>query len=65
MECERQVPRDSQPGGEPGAGPARRDVERARAEGDALLDAADLILDSLRPVQAEEYLEQGRQSGGE
>jgi hypothetical protein len=65
MECERPIPRDSQCGGEPGAVPERRDIGRARAEGDALLDAADAILASLPPVEADVYLEQGRQSGGE
>jgi hypothetical protein len=30
-----------------------------------LLDAADKILDSLRPVEAEDYLEQSHQRGGQ
>ncbi len=65
MERERQIPRDPQCAGDGGGGPDRGQVERVRSEADKLLEAADQILDSLRPVEAEEYLEQGLQRGGE
>jgi hypothetical protein len=32
---------------------------------DSILEAADRILDGLEPVEAEEYLQQNRQTGGE
>jgi hypothetical protein len=65
MERERQFPqRDEQ---SPGDGSEREacELDRVKAEGDGLLDAADKILDSLRPVEAEAYLEQSHQQGGE
>lgn len=32
---------------------------------ESLLEAADRILDELRPVEAEEHLQQNRQAGGQ
>lgn len=49
-------------GGDPGAGDC---VEQTRAALDDILAEADRILDGLRPVNAEEYLQQNRQRGGE
>jgi hypothetical protein len=65
VENERQFPRPLHTGNRDASGPEGADLERIRAEGDGLLDAADKILDSLRPVEAEEYLEQSHQRGGQ
>jgi hypothetical protein len=65
MEHERRIPRPDRPGDGADSAPDPGDLDRIRAEGDGLLDAADRILDSLQPVEAELYLEQGRQRGGE
>ena len=65
MENERQIPRPLQQRDREARGPERNDLESLRAEGEGLLDAADRILDSLRPVEAEEYLEQSHQRGGQ
>jgi hypothetical protein len=63
MERERQLPRTA-PGGR--GGPASDgDLEQVRAEAAGILDAADRILDALRPLSAEDYLQQNRQRGGE
>jgi len=63
---EQQLPRTRPTGGtggEPGgSGP---DLEQVRAGLDALLAETDRILDTLRPVNAEDYLQQNRQRGGE
>jgi hypothetical protein len=40
-------------------------VDQLRATLDGILAEADRILDNLRPVNAEEYLQQNRQRGGE
>lgn len=40
-------------------------VEQVRANLDGILAEADRILDGLRPINAEEYLQQNRQRGGE
>ena len=65
MEHERQIPRSNQPGDGHGADPDPSQLDQVRAEGDGLLSAADRILDSLHAVEAEDYLEQGRQRGGQ
>jgi hypothetical protein len=49
-------------GGDPGPGDG---VEQTRAALDDILAEADRILDGLRPVNAEEYLQQNRQRGGQ
>jgi hypothetical protein len=49
-------------GGDPGSGEC---VEQTRAALDDILAEADRILDGLRPVNAEEYLQQNRQRGGQ
>ncbi len=41
------------------------DLEQVRAGLDDILAEADRILDNLRPINAEEYLQQNRQRGGE
>lgn len=63
---EQQLPRTRPtggPGGDGGAGGA--DLEQVRAGLDALLSETDRILDTLRPVNAEDYLQQNRQRGGQ
>ena len=40
-------------------------VEQLRVNLDGILAEADRILDNLRPINAEEYLQQNRQRGGE
>jgi hypothetical protein len=65
MENERQIPRQMPPCDRNASGLESSNLEQLRAEGDGLLDAADKILDSLRPVEAEEYLEQSHQRGGQ
>jgi hypothetical protein len=65
MERERQFPEPHKPGPGGGAEPERCELDRMKAEGDGLLDAADKILHSLRPVEAEAYLEQSHQQGGQ
>ena len=49
-------------GGEPGGGEG---IEQLAADLDGILAEADRILDALRPINAEEYLQQNRQRGGE
>jgi hypothetical protein len=63
MERELQVQRPPVAGG--GPGPDGGDLDRIRAEADGILDAADRILDSIRPLNAEDYLQQNRQRGGQ
>ena len=64
MEREQQRQRPGSPGdeGPPGAGDG---VEQVRASLEGILAEADRILDGLRPINAEEYLQQNRQRGGE
>jgi hypothetical protein len=50
-------------GGGPGAGD--NGIEQTRAALDDILAEADRVLDTLRPVNAEEYLQQHRQRGGQ
>ena len=40
-------------------------LEKVRDALDGILAEADRILDNLRPVNAEEYLQQNRQRGGQ
>ena len=63
MERQRQVQRPAAPGG--GGGPEGSDLDEVRADVDGILDAADRILDSIRPLNAEDYLQQNRQRGGQ
>jgi hypothetical protein len=65
MENERQIPRPLEACNRDAAGLERSNLDQIRSEGDGLLDAADKILDSLRPVEAEDYLEQSHQRGGQ
>jgi hypothetical protein len=48
-----------------GPGPDDNGLEQVRRNADAILDAADRILDSIRPLNAEDYLQQNRQRGGQ
>lgn len=64
MELEQQRQRTRSPGdGGPAAG--GDGVEQVQATLEGILAEADRILDGLRPVNAEEYLQQNRQRGGE
>jgi hypothetical protein len=40
-------------------------LDEVRSALDGILAEADRILDNLRPINAEEYLQQNRQEGGE
>ena len=62
MELERQVQRPPISGGPGGDGGGS---DEAQANARNILDAADSILDSIRPLNAEDYLQQNRQRGGE
>jgi hypothetical protein len=64
MEQQRTLPH---PGGSSDGGALAADegLEHLRASLDGILDEADRILDGLRPINAEEYLQQNRQRGGE
>jgi hypothetical protein len=62
MERELQAQRPVGPGG-PGGECGGNDEARANARN--ILDAADRILDSIRPLNAEDYLQQNRQRGGQ
>jgi hypothetical protein len=64
MERELQVQRPPVGGGG-GSGPEGPDLDRVRADAAGILDAADRILDSIRPLNAEDYLQQNRQRGGQ
>jgi len=57
-----QRPAASGGGGPSPDGGALDDVRSATA---GILDAADRILDSIRPLNAEDYLQQNRQRGGQ
>jgi hypothetical protein len=63
MERQRQVQRPAALEG--GGGPENNDLDEVRADVDGILDAADQILDSIRPLNAEDYLQQNRQRGGQ
>ena len=63
MELQRQVQRPAAQGG--GGGPETNDLEQVRLDAAGILDAADRILDSIRPLNAEDYLQQNRQRGGQ
>jgi hypothetical protein len=60
MELERTAPREA-PAGGGGADGNGLDTRAAQE----MLDAADRILDSIRPVNAQLFLEQNQQRGGE
>jgi hypothetical protein len=60
---ERTLPRPAGAGGDPLTGGDGLDVLGANLDG--ILAEADRILDNLRPINAEEYLQQNRQRGGE
>jgi hypothetical protein len=64
VERELQVERPTAVAGD-GPGPEPDEVERLRAEAAAILDVADRVLASIHPVDAESYLQQNRQRGGE
>jgi hypothetical protein len=64
MERELQRTRPATAGGGSGGG-ADEGLELTRAALDEILGEADRILDGLRPVNAEEYLQQNRQRGGQ
>jgi hypothetical protein len=54
------------PAGSGGGAPAcDAGIEQTRAALDDILAEADRILDNLRPVNAEEYLQHNRQRGGQ
>jgi hypothetical protein len=53
------------PGGAGDPAPCPEGVEEVRATLGGILAEADRILDGLRPINAEEYLQQNRQRGGE
>jgi hypothetical protein len=64
MERELQRQRTATAGGG-GPGGTDNGIEHTRAALDDILAEADRILDTMRPVNAEEYLQQNRQRGGE
>jgi hypothetical protein len=64
MERERQLPRPQAAGGG-GAGDDGGLVDQVRVNAAGILDEADRILDGLRPLSAEDYLQQNRQRGGQ
>jgi hypothetical protein len=57
------VPRPTAGGGDESCG--GEGLEKVRDALDGILAEADRILDNLRPVNAEEYLQQNRQRGGQ
>jgi hypothetical protein len=61
MERERTAQRNASGGGGPGEDGEGLDTILAQE----ILEAADRILDSIRPVNAQQYLEQNQQRGGE
>jgi hypothetical protein len=64
MERERPIQRTAPAsGGGPGSNGEGTDQVRSPLED--MLEAADRILDSIRPVNPEQYLQQNRQSGGQ
>jgi hypothetical protein len=62
---ERERERQRTAGGGGGSDCGGEGLEQTRAALDDILAEADRILDNLRPVNAEEYLQQNRQRGGE
>jgi hypothetical protein len=64
MERERTLPQPTPTRGG-GPGPDATESATLRAEAQELLAAADLVLDTIHPVDAETYLHQNRQRGGE
>ena len=62
MEREMQAQR---PVGSGGTGPEGGGNDEAQANARSILAAADRILDSIRPLNAEDYLQQNRQRGGQ
>lgn len=63
MERERTLPRPVAGGG--GTEPDGGSLDDVRSATAGILDAADRILDSIRPLNAEDYLQQNRQRGGQ
>jgi hypothetical protein len=59
-ERERTAPRTAPAGG---GGPEGDGLDARLAQD--ILDAADRILDSIKPINAQQYLEQNQQRGGE
>lgn len=62
---EQQLTRPRPVGGGGGVPEGGDGIEQVRANLDGILAEADRILDGLRPINAEEYLQQNRQRGGE
>jgi hypothetical protein len=62
---ERELPRPPATTGGGGGPEPGADIEQARVNLESILSEADRILDGLRPVNAEDYLQQNRQRGGE
>lgn len=62
MERERTALRNA-PAGAGGPGADGEGVDTILAQ--EILDAADRILDSIRPINAQQYLEQNQQRGGQ
>jgi len=65
MEQQMTRPQPSGGGGNGDALAGGEGIEQIRASLDGMLAEADRILDGLRPVNAEEYLQQNRQRGGQ
>lgn len=65
MERERTQPQHSQHSGSGGSPGGDSSLEGVRATLGGMLDIVDRTLDSIRPVEAEEYLQQNRQNGGQ
>jgi hypothetical protein len=57
------TPPQAPPTNNGGTGPDGEDVETILAQ--EILAAADRILDSIRPINAQQYLEQNQQRGGQ
>lgn len=64
MERELTLQRPAASGGD-GPGPDGGGLDDIRTATAGILDAADRILDSIRPLNAEDYLQQNRQRGGQ
>jgi hypothetical protein len=62
---EQQLTRPRPVGGSGGPAGDGGGLDEVRANLDGILAEADRILDGLRPINAEEYLQQNRQHGGE
>ena len=63
MERERHHP--DAPEHDSGGPPNNHGIERVRAESESILDAADRMLDGIHVADAEGYLQDNRQHGGE